>query len=591
MNYKSNEIPSYCQAPDLLSVDSQQLVQNWGRSMDDLGRELARMNGDVDEVKKELKILNRSPKPVKVGEYLTEQPDGQLVYLVAYENETAKIIPFFENNTGDFKIYRLHIVETEAEYWMIKFIETNRMILGEYEKLKRSSLFDAFIDQGIRFSGRIQRSKIKELLYEYFSPRIRYEAESINISLRAGWNNKKFISEADFSPEVLRLFGDNPVAKRVFIRNDFVKSVVDDYFHKLCLIENEAERCILFLLPYLAIMTSLLVETGLSTGIVINIVASDQMNLQKLCSIFQIFNRQRLHAKSLRCREVEVEQMLRESRDETLVFDIRIERTDTFYEKNKIQRLEKKVIDLVSGEQTIENFKGMESQVIFVNDKIICHKNIYNIFWTGQKCAVDLSKELDIILGAFVGAVEKNIDVELSMIRRIASGIQNPIKAYKAIWDIVNQFWHQQGISIKDYLQIKKYTVARMPFDSILREGVFTESMKWSVFAIAVRNEIGKWTMVHKDLARTNAAILYNEKYVWIHPKALLEILTAEGISKQLDMMLLVAKEQGYLVTADRGRTIRIQIAGRQYEYYKFMKKAFNRLGCLDIEVLAKEVV
>ncbi len=285
-----------------------------------------------------------------VRNQMTTEQDGTISLIQTYDDASKDVVPFFTNIRGRISVYRIEIKEHfTTDFFGIYVDISSKWIIGRISKVKQRYLYECFIKSGVIISSNITCSKASQVLFETFAAEIISTENRCVISMLAGWYNGEFYSAEKFPFAKVGEFLSLPVMKREFpvVKPD--RGVWSCYFNEINKIVNTEDRLMILLLPYISILKSLMREEHCECFVSLNFVKTNDFQIEKICSWFQIFNRKKFSTVYALSAEKEWIKYLCSCKDEIVIANFSISDSDSQYEKSKIIKRWKKTLDITEG--------------------------------------------------------------------------------------------------------------------------------------------------------------------------------------------------------------------------------------------------
>ncbi len=188
-------------------------------------------------------------------------------------------------------------------------------------------------------------------------------------------------------------------------------------------------------------------------------------------------------------------------------------------------------------------------------------------------------KIMEAVLSSFVQYVKCHFE---NLWLKIRSYQKNELQA---VWEIVEDFWSQEGISIRDAVNVR----ININFDSILECNYIEDYELIKMFVYVIRKEVNNYQFVERSkIVQWKNEILFDDNYLWFISADLKHILCKNGLGKYLSRIFLELNRK-HMIRTDNGRlTKKIQVGNYRQTAYQIKKEIFNETGKIDITNLRK---
>lgn len=537
------------------------------------------VRNDLGELSKKIEMDRRKKRKKATSRQIMQLKSGEIGLVKTYDDNTTEAEPFILNVRGKFKVYRVEIYETRREsYYLIYFEECVIGIVGWLDQLKKTRLFEQFVKAGIYFTPRISRNEIANILFESFAPIIIGTKSKLTISSLAGWYNGRFQCQENFLFATEEEVNSFPVYRKRLM-NLTQDLNARDYFVKLNEIKSWEDRTMVMIFQASSLIASLLSEWGHPFEYILNIIETREERQKKIPAWFQIFNRDKQDAIKPDISEKKWKQLLKESKDEALIFDFREGEGDSQYDRNKRRQRMQKLIESVSRGENAMN------TVITISNSWCASSNVYNVELSDFLNTDDLTIEIvNVWINKFILFIERNME----MVKKIV--IEASFDKYSSLLcviKIVQEFWLLHNIDVISTAELPSY----IDFVQLMQNGKTEVENLIDKFRRVIRHEITSYYMCRKtDKMEFPSLIRYDEDFIWVPTQILEECLEHGGLSCYKLQILTQLRENSILRTDSQGFTRKLQIAGQRSEYYQFNRRFFTQTGEIDFVYLGKEL-
>lgn len=554
------------------------------------------MQTGMNEVIKKVDTVTRKKRKLRVSRQIVTLEDGTITMVDRFDDGTNAMCPLILNLFGGWQVYKVYVEETtEKIFWGILF-QPNRpvWIIGEYEKVNASNLYEMFIKTGIIFNSQISRTLIRELLFETFAPLIEQSESTLTISQLAGWWNGEYIHAENFPFSRIGPFGKFPIMWKRFEIVKPQEGGWNAYFSEMKRVQKWEDRLMITLFPYAGILSSLMLEQNCVWNLVLNFICLDNFPISQICAWLQVFNRENLCPITINTDTTERnwEKRLAEYKDEVLLVNSCVQDNRTFYSDKKSLSRRQKVIQRI---RLLGNRKGgIQAALAVISNDFCPGDNVYNILL--ERTAYEYSpsiydpiqegKVMESVWTCFVSYIKNHMeDVWRKMRRKKAENLKGAY-ALEMVFDIVRGFWKEEGLDFCEALQIPE----KVNFDWIMECNCYDEEELTVLFIKCVREAISHITFLPKNhKSNKHDAIRYDDCYLWIPRSVLKDMISTMGLERYIPKILFKLKEKRVLKTDSEGLTRKLQINGDRCEYYQLVRSFFNAEGLVDIVHLGKE--
>lgn len=550
-------------------------------------------------VEQAVRGVTRKQRRSMISDYMTIQPDGIVMLVSNYDDETQLCEPLIINSVGDWKILRLKFSQIfgKPEYFVINFQMRDTWIVGRMDKNTGSGLYDYFIRAGIRFNPQIQKSRIQRVLYEGLVKQIEDCPNTLIVPALAGWHEGKYRDAESYENLQKGDYPQLPIFEKKLLRSYGNDGRYQEYFSAIRSVRDLKARTCVMILPFAGILASIFRQENFRIPVDFNFVWYADMNVEMLGAFFKIFNREELAPVMLECSAKKVASILQGTNDDVLFVNALTRSTDTTYRKQKVNGDMQDIMDLSMGKCSA--YHGYECQGTWVlamlSTEFKCDNHSVNIFvendfFSSVEKALIIRKEetLPEVLTAFISYIEDNWSIVRGFIRKDRSDLQPVERFFSIMLEMLEVFWDTQGIDMRKSMDLPTH----IETGEWVTEDIFIEDEWRRIFVEVVRHEIGGFEVCNRNSEYSEKlfTIYYNQQYFWFPTKVLNRMLGKNGLLQKKNLFLTKLREMGVLVTDEVGLTRRLQVAGARREYYQLRREFFNELGKIDIVDLTRGV-
>lgn len=514
--------------------------------------------------------------------------DGSLVVSNQYDDGSREEENFITNIRGPVLV--LKVVPSSAEneaFFAITFETSKQAIVGMYNKLNATYLYDLFVKAGVKFNPRMTIGKIKDLIFKEFAPKITNPQGIREIPSNGGWYDSVFYSRENFIYSAVKNLADFPVMRKAFERIELTEEIWNEYFSEMLCVRNWRDRFLIMIFPFACMLSSLF---EFSNKLILNIIPVGIPVTKRCCSWVQVFNRKTLSPVNGSLSEKEFEKKINFIKDEVFLLDCRTSENDTAYLKNKKKQNHLKAISLFSGE--IDNHEGeIAAGLVTLSDDLIYNSNVRNIFISKESVKTadtPISGScIGGVFGEFIGFVENHFEAVKHMIKRPGNYSDRKIEILSRTLDILTVFGQYENIDFLKRLNFREDFNVALALETEVIEVVDVVTD----FVRVVREEAHCFAFSKKREARLmNDEIIYDENWLWISSRQLKEITKLHGLEKYMTEILYQLKKEHLLRTdGDGSLSRRLQCGKVRQERYQIARSLFDTIGCMSIVLLGKE--
>lgn len=520
--------------------------------------------------------------------------DETIIMRKLFDDGSVEEAEFILNAKGKVEVHRITIEnESKERFFSIRFSKSNYCVIGEIKKVNGEYLRRRFVESDIQFASGLSDSLVAKVLFDAFAPQIHQTQNVWSIYKRAGWHGRQYMTKKNFPCWNYIEFADFPVMKRVLDEKPLTELAINAYFHALYAVRDTKEKIIFSLLPYMGILSSILVSKVDEEKMVINLVMLDDIPIKDICEWFCIFNRPFVRPISANQVPKRVMQEVLESRDEVVIVDCR--HTNDYNEQKKVHNLQERIIKTYREERFdySEPFE-LACALLFVSTNVIPMRGVLNVYFTEEtikdfrRVTAEMKREnaIEAVVTSFIKYVTQNFD-DIESIVIAAKQKEQGERLLKLTLSIVSEFWKNKGFDFKKILSIEG------ELDGLFEneEKDFEDDELLQLFIRAIRSKAIQCVGTQKkNMANAKLSFYYNDNFLWIRPDVFEEALRESGLMAYRMTILQQCKERAVLLTdSGGGYKTRLKVGGERFEMLLFQKKFFNATGTTDISNLFKK--
>lgn len=552
----------------------------------------AMMSGQLAEAIHKLDIVSAKKERKRIEDIVLSISSNNMICLTTlYSDRSYDTNWLISNAYGPFKVTILSFAQDKYNFFLIQFGDETKYIIGKLSELSENFLYQAMIRKGIQFNPNISLSKIKRALYNHLVPEIEACENIIEKSGLAGWENQIFTSAEDV--DYLKYYKNSlhlPIFKKSFDKDASNLARIDDYIKFIQSIKDEQKRVLLALLPFAGITYSLLDDRYLTVPFVINfIIISQDISVLDIAKYLQIFNRNTINAYDVDDTDKNISSVIRDSKDEVLIFAGLKEEEQTYYKNTKISKNLHMIAQKALGRNG--NRYGdnkIRSIVTLFSSEMLLLKGVTNIFIEQQDICNEFDNDtsLDAILALFILYAESHMTNFIQIMEADYKTQSKEEKYWKIVLAIVDEFWRGVSLSSHEVLNLSD----NFKFDFLWEEDSYDLQNTTKTLVTVVRKSMPQIPAISRESIQGKPPVfVYDKEYIWISPELFLNILKQHGLLNQKNHLLLQCKEEGILKTTNySGYTTRLQIESIRKEYYCFKRSIFTSIGQAELIDLSR---
>ena len=555
----------------------------------------------IDKLQKKNLYLSREKKKVllkvevKLG---TEtEPEPKVVY--KYDDKTDDVEPLIEPSScyGRIEVVKINFIDYKSKHSYVLITVLHKiheviMILREDKLAQAKDCYDLFMKAKIPIKANKNMNKVKEALREALMSNL---DGSIDMKALSGWDlNTKLFQSRDLYLDIVGIERlPIPIMNKSFFMKKPTKETFERYFEELTVqIRSPWDRLIVMILPYIAILRSVLVKYEFNPDFITNIVIEEDAPSDLLASWFQIYNRDNLTVTDIVKRDSEYRKVFSEICDDILLLDARdYPGESSYHKKRKTEIASSMAYNITERNALVEDTKSRFLPVI-----------ISNAFFDGdylyRLIEIDYNEEvhrnfvkeqtLESIIFGFIQYVEthwKDIEETFYKDPKVSSwgnAIYNTIL-------IVEKFFLANNMYIVDQLKLPTYDVKPEQWfqhnrsDSVSNITVLRVSLR-KMSAQYTACSLDEFPEYHKEW------VYYDEEWVLFPCEKLKVDFSKANKSNLLKYSLIDLKQEGLLRTKNSNVNYwPRQIDKVRSNFYCFKRSWLTQTGEADLIGLMKE--
>lgn len=548
------------------------------------------IRGDIYHLSQRVENMTRKPRRKCIDRNLACLQSGEIVVINRFDDGTGIIGACIVGVRGPWKAYRVIVKETDwsIPLFALHFEGTGDWIVGRYEKLKGSYLYELFMRAGIQFETKILRSELKRILHEGFVGEICLTENKFKISALAGWSHGKLQCAENYFLGITEDVKNFPVCQKSFKKIELTEDAMTEYFSEMKCIHNEKDRLLVVAYSFLPMIASFLREHKKKLTFGLNFVILFPVDKDRICSWFQIFNRDCCIPLNGGMTNTKLKEELRTIKDESIIVDCTIRDEELPYEKKKKMSTVKKVYSVVLGEERLEGRMNepVHGGVVTFSSNFLHGRRICNVLVTEEWCQekIDWKFMENEVMERIYSGLSQYLKCEAEKVselinKRRSSGDER-VNVFAIGMDILNDFWAKHGMDFLNEAGIDK----KIKPEEIFDENIYDETELMEQFVHGVRNEAKNYIFISKKSGKSEKNLIYySEEYLLFPVKLFENILVNQGLCRCKEKILLELKEKGVLKTDAEGLSKKLQINGNRFETYQIRKSLFDEVGKIDI--------
>ena len=536
----------------------------------------------VNKVDRVEKTINRelSKKKRSIVNYRLLVREKDLAVERIFDNDYSDykvLIPKLAEGLGVYNIKFEGISDLNKKYYEIWI--NNRGIIGNINKISGKDIYNDLLAANVEIYDVIPVSKIYELLNKFFrSALLQNENEEI-IAGRAGWLGDTYYHSLNARRFANIIKYDFPIYSKVLTQGKIDKFIIRTYFNILNGIDNNIDRLLLCLYPYMGILATIFNEHDIQLPKTLNLVFIDTTYKRNILRMLKIFNRNSQGVVGFDMSDKNLEKLLIETKDEVLVMDACIGNAATKYKKDKAKNTVLKIASIASKEIEIKGGKEETNlAVAFATDQYIINELIYNIvvdeFFMKENTEESNLDVFGIIFSDFIEYAMRYL-LEIKDIISKKRNCGNKSKVLNITLEILNEYFNLKGFCFEDEIGANKGDLYNL-FDI---EGKSNDEELLDMFIKAFRKSMPNFCVQHKEIAleMLDECIYFDENFMWVSKYALDYVLVISGLVQNRNRILQLLSEQRYLITDGKGYTKKLQINKDRRPFYQIDLSLFNK--------------
>lgn len=567
------------------------------RALESLGFQIGANNQlllqNVQAMMQKAEIQNRKKRRKKIGEVLLASPGSFLKVGRIYDDGYIEAPDLTHNLTGRYAVYILDFHGREkSEMFGIFFENEDVWVVGNKKSITPEYLLNRFVICTGLLNPEIPRSVAGRILFDFFAVQIEKTKKKKVIPILAGWNNEgEFLYDENFEFCVGKEVPDLPVLNKKFPKVVLTREIIEIYFEEIRKIIDWKNRLIIALYPFAGIMSSIFDSLGEPIDFCINFVEMGDVDRKRICSWLKVFNREFLLPISLDITDSELEKMIADTNDEVLICDANWQEEDSNYKRNKIKNYVTKIINSMKKQGNSQNDKKIDScfSCAFFSRYKILKRGVLNIWADKELCQKKdinsfafLEKQvMESVLSDFVIYVKNNLETIWEIIIKIRKESEKNANILSVVFEIYSRYWRKKGMEIQQVLKLPEEII----WDEIFCNSIDEEDGIMEEFIRTVRKNIANYFAIKKGkMAEFRYdAIYFTDDFLWIPTHVFNEILEKERISMYRNDILILLKENKWILADENGYSRKLIVSKTQFEAYKIRISVFNKLGMTHI--------
>lgn len=291
---------------------------------------------DIFNLSQKVNAMERKPRRKCIDRNLACLPSGEIVVVNKFDDGTGTIGACIVGVRGPWKAYRVVVKEADwlIPLFAIHFEGTGDWIIGQFEKLKGSYLYELFIRAGIQFETKISRNELKRILHEGFTGEICLTENEFKISALAGWNQGKMQYAENYLLGIAEDVKNFPVFQKSFKKLELTEDAIAEYFCEIKCIHNDKDRLLVAVYSFLPMIASILRRHKKKLTFGINIIVLLPVDKQRICSWFQVYNRDCCILLDGGMTDTKLKKEFRTIKDECIIVDCTIRNGESSFSSN-----------------------------------------------------------------------------------------------------------------------------------------------------------------------------------------------------------------------------------------------------------------
>ena len=509
--------------------------------------------------------------------------DGHLQITVSYSDFQKCAV--MEQVWGRYQIFKLEYENDPSKdrKFQITF-ENGITVLGKQKGLKKDALYEYFIGAGVDMKAgklsELPEKAVKEALYGFFKNQIE-NASKITIDGRAGWLKGTW----NWLCTENNLYTDREVVPKLPIMNKtfWTKKTGEidrnwvNVFELYREIPNEAYRILFIEMLVGGVLSSKLEKA--SNKFFLNLVLTEGMQIEPLCKLFQVFNRERIECYELGGRE-KTENYLKNTKDQVMILH-----TTGGVSQYKLQQECDRLNQIVEA----VCYGAGHGSVVVINSERTDREEGINILLDSSFITERISELLkQDVVGDFL---QKFI---LWVMNRECGqpqveNILHTVTCKSSVLDIVRQilevFCKSQGLDLYKMLGTSEETAQEINANPLGMEN----ELSVSDIIETIRTQIRAFHMENRGKKKYAEDTCYcDTETIWIPITIMNRVFELGEISDKAGA--LKALKQDKILLGKNKLTTRITVGDQQLECYRMKLSALNSRGKVELASLGKEI-
>lgn len=549
---------------------------------------LASTIGEI--VKQNERIMKKKRKSGGVA--CVVQLEDRLSYVQLFDDQTKEMKDLTINLIPDFEVYKIRFegIRCNEDFVGIYFKSADFYIVDVVDWCNGKRLRKAFVKNHVIFNAQISKSKVEDLLEDFFLPKI-YEAKNmLTIPALAGWFNGRFLSAKTFAFRKAEGIPKLPIQTKKLQEYEENECFFESYFQEIRGITDWRNRCWIMLFPVAGMLESLLEGQGIRCDKYINFVMLTDESLSRYYRYFQVFGREKFTAQE------PTEETACHLKDEVFIMNACPDGMCSQYRQGQyLNRCRGMAEKIVKGDIFTEEGRCISTPTIVFSNQTSRSRYAVNLFVDTDFLVDNQNEKTRLIEDAFGNVFfhvlkyfEQNYDEILGNIVAIKNDCPQATW-FDITYDILKKFWEYFGINMEKMAEIP---------EAINYQKVISESLQFDDDVIndgitIIRSGMTGRTIKEKRYGEKveEGCILYDKESVMFPTKILYEIFSEKGFSSQVCRRFLVEARTRDCLKTDNGTSLsrQIQADRKVQEVYQFKREFFVRIGLPDIIDLGME--
>lgn len=592
MNYDPYNPNFNAGSPALYHAPSREDLQNLRADIQQLGATVqggtAIISQSHQQMVSELAVAMKKNRKSKTRQEVAIT-SSRICIIQYYDDGSQDVEALFDNVDAHFEIARIVYPKESNEKWRyrIRFLNCDRNVIFKADANPRQ-MYDAFVEAGILFNRRLSEKRITAALADFFLHRVRECCNEKMFPWLAGWTDGSFFHKACVSKWMnYRYFPDIPVLHKELFCERASNLDICNYFNQLRMVREKKARMWLFVMPYYAILKSLLGEGKFF----INIVTASSRARIVVPYFAQTFNRYRWFLYAANNSAKDFKDILGEVRDEVLLLDATVLGEYSVYERKKSYDNMNRLIQIATGKQDLQApyHRPADFVLCILSDIPLTEYTSANIVYIDKDDIPDYlvqsirdgSDVVGKVLASFVDYAEKEMPKIQQKLKKINCADESTL--FETLKAIIAGFFNT--------FDVEPFSEHGLDVSAVDTKSLFSREDGdggLEIFRKMVRKEMENTVAIEKRKAdyADESIVYYGEEFLWI-PSTLLNFWLKENrILYQRKRILAELKKEGQIICTE-GYTYKLQIKNKRFETLMIRREFFTKTGEIDIIDLA----